>query len=136
MNTSPSFEFYNHEKANGQMYIAQLFMEIFIEDTSNPMKARVYAMEIHKWLGTAKTTTIHKIFDQSHLYGNFILEAMEKYTICCSNNAWGRESNFITNIKDTMTSLEYQRDLYDERDYILSQMAITAISDNGYNEYV
>lgn len=120
---------YKHKKASGIMYAAQLYMELFMEDTSNPMSKRKYAMEIHNWIGMTNIT-VDCIFDKSYNYGMFILEAMDKYKITSEN-----ESNLITNIENAKTSLEYQKELHAEREMLLCKMTIAAISDSGYRGY-
>jgi len=126
-----SLNFYKHEKAVGTMYFAQLYMELCIEDTSNTMSKRMYAMEIHKWLGTIKIT-IDCIFDKSYNYGIFILDAMEKYQITSEKDS---NSNLITTMDDVKKSLEYQKDLHIEREMLLCKMTIAAITDIGYRGY-
>lgn len=125
-----SLNFYKHEKAEGRLYIAQLYMEFFIEDTSNPMSKRMYAMEIHNWLGTKLNISVDDIFDKSYNYGVFILKAMEKYKLTSEH-----ESKLIMNIQDTKKSLEYQKDLHIERQVLLCNMAITSITDSAYRGY-
>jgi len=124
-----SFNFYKHEKASGTMYIAQLYMEFFIEDTSNSMSQMIRAMEIHKWLGTTRIP-IDYIFEKSYHHGMFILDAMEQYKITSE-----KDSNFIITVNDVKRSLEYQKDLHEEREILLCKMAISSITDNGYRGY-
>jgi hypothetical protein len=113
------FEFHRHETANGMMYAAQCCVELFITDINNSDSKRKYAMEVHRWLGTAEIT-IDKLFDTCYEYGIFVLQTMEKYKVD------------IKNYEYALDSLQFQNKTRVYHESIMMKMGLAAIY-RGYD---
>lgn len=120
------YDYSSHAKATGPSYIAQITLQIFIEDEENEDGDRAFAMEIHKWLGEKKCE-IDNVFHHSYNYGIFMLQAMQMYEI--TEGEYTRDSIYA------LESLRNQYDMHVEREELLQRMALETITDVNYRGY-
>jgi len=120
------FDYSAHEKASGSAYIAQTTLQILIDDEETEDSERIYAMEIHKWLGEKKCE-IDNVFHYSSNYGIFLLQTMQMYEIT--------EGEYT---RDYICALESLRDQYErhvDKEELIQRMALETITDVNYRGY-
>jgi hypothetical protein len=118
------FNYSGDNKAIGPMYLAQLTLQLFIDDSDNDEFERVFAADIHRWLGMADFTIDH-VFQKSYDYGIFLLHTMKTYELNETRNQYC----FISQFMYAVNSLQTQYDHHIENEEIMYNMALTAITD-------
>lgn len=110
---------------NMDIKVAAQFMDMYIQDVNKPEQRRKLAEEIRSWLQT-QDAKLDRVFVEYPDYGAFLLDTIEIY--------WRQLHPTIAS-EDLLNSLRSQKKMYEDRELIMRQMAMSCIFDSGYRGY-
>ena len=116
--------------SSGPMYMAQISLQLYLEDDSYGPEDKKKAREVYEWITKTRCESIDGVFRISPQYGIFLLDTLKTYEI--SENS---DDQHILYYRYAVDSLQEQYDKYLKYEEFLQQMALATITDVNYRGY-